>query len=330
MTTMPYEVSERLPRPLVSVACEFCGSSEATAMSGPLMDEELSGELPLAFRTLSFVFVRCSACGLVYLRERPDDADVGLYYPDTYKCFQSYDARGFIMKKLALRVARGKLRQIGRLMPPGNDTLLDYGCGSGTWLRLLKEIGCTYRMIGTDITGGPLEELRRDGIEAYQCDEATLRKYVKPGSIGAVHLFHVIEHLPNAGRVLDSIREVLAPGGVLIGQTPNVDSLGRRTWGDLWNQWHAPQHLVLFSDVTLKRHAEKAGFEVVSISSSISGATQWALSFLHMWARLRGRPFQHIHEPMYPPLILPAIPIAVFESIFFRTCHMDFVLRKTG
>jgi SAM-dependent methyltransferase len=175
---------------------------------------------------------------------------------------------------------------------------------------------------------GPLEELRRRGIEAYPCDETTLEKFVKPDSVGVAHLFHVIEHLPNVNDVLKAIHKVLAPGGVLIGQTPNVESLGRRVWGDLWNQWHAPQHLVLFSDSTLTREAERAGFEVVKISSSISGATQWALSTLHLWARFRGRPFRHIHEPMYPPLILAAIPIAMFEAIFSRTCHMDFVLRK--
>lgn len=321
-------MTERLPRPLVTVGCEYCGSMESEPLTGPLADDELVDELPPAFRTLTFRFVRCNACGLVYLRERPASEDVGVYYPDTYKCFQSYEQRGFIMNRLAKIVARAKLRQITKLMPRGNETLLDYGCGSGTWLTLLKDLGCKYRMIGTDITAGPLQELRRRSIEAYPCDETTLRQHVQPGSVGVVHLFHVIEHVPNVGRVLESIREILAPGGVLIGQTPNVASPGRRFWGDAWDQWHAPQHLVLFSDDTLRRHAERAGFEVVKISSSISGATQWALSFLRRLARKRGRTFRHIHEPMYPPLILAAIPLAVLEAVFSRTCHMDFILRK--
>lgn len=320
--------TDRTPRPLVTASCEFCGSAESIPLTGPVTDVELGDELPPAFRALTFRFVRCKNCSLVYLRERPDVADVGYYYPDTYKCFQSYSDRGFIMKSLAQMLARSKWREIARLLPAGNQTLLDYGCGSGTWLSLLQDLGCRYRMIGTDITGGPLEELRRRGIEAHQCDETTLLQHVEPGSVGAVHMFHVIEHLPDVTRVLASIREVLAPGGVLVGQTPNVDSLGRRVWGDVWNQWHAPQHLVLFSDKTLKRHAEEAGFEVVKISNSVSGATQWALSFLHAWANFRGRPFHHIHEPLYPPLILAAIPIAMMESVFSKTCHMDFVLRK--
>ena len=260
MTTMPHEISERLPLPLVPVACEFCGSTEATTLTGPLMDIELADELPPAFRSLSFVLSGARpAVSFICANVRTRRISASII-PDTYKCFQSYDERGFIMKKLARSVARGKLRQIAGLMPPGNDTLLDYGCGSGTWLTLLKELGCTYRMIGTDITGGPLQELRQRGIEAYPCDETTLRRYVKPGSVGVVHLFHVIEHLPNARRFWNRFGEVLAPGGVLIGQTPNVESLGRRFWGDLWYQWHAPQHLVLFSDDTLRAPGGKGRF----------------------------------------------------------------------
>jgi hypothetical protein len=130
---------------------------EGGPLTGPLADEELADDLPVAFRALTFRFFRCAGCGLIYLRERPDESDVSCYYPDTYKCFQSYGERGFIMNKLARSVARRKLKLISSLMPAGNQTLLDYGCGSGTWLALLKELGCTYRMIGTDITAGPLQ-----------------------------------------------------------------------------------------------------------------------------------------------------------------------------
>lgn len=318
----------RVPKPLVKASCDYCGSSEGEVVTGALQDDELASVLPPAFAELTFRFVKCAGCGLVYLRERPDPDDVGVYYPDDYKCFVSYAERGFIMKTLAERVARGKLKQIESLMPAGNTTLLDYGCGSGTWLAMLQSMGCSYKMIGTDIVAAPLEELRKRGMDAYQCDDATLNQHVKPNSVGVAHLFHVIEHLPNAERVLRSIRDVLAPGGVLIGQTPNIASVGRRFWGDDWNQWHAPQHFVLFSHETLARHAKKAGFDVVKISSSISAATQWALSFLHRWARFRGRPFRSIHEPLYPLLILASIPIVVVESALSHTCHMDFVLRK--
>ena len=124
------------------------------------------------------------------------------------------------------------------------------------------------------------------------------------------------------------LRDALVPGGVIVGQTPNVASYGCRFWGESWNPWHVPHHFVLFSHETLARHAAAAGLEVVSISSSLSGATQWAQSGLRVWASRRQRPFRGTAEPHYPALILASIPLAAAEMAFGHTCHMDFVLRR--
>lgn len=324
----PQPGEDRLPESRLIVNCVFCGSPEQEPVTGWLVDEESSDQLPPAFRQLTFRFVRCVACDQVYMRERPSPRDLDVFYGEGYKCFQSYDDRGPIMAGLARLVARGKLKQIRHLMPPSNRRLLDYGCGSGTWLDLMQGMGCEFELIGTDVTPGPLEELRRRGLAAYACDETTLCDVVEAGSVGVVHLFHVIEHLPEVEATLAALHRVLAPGGVLMGQTPNLGSLGRRFFGDLWNQWHVPRHLVLFDDETLARAARRAGFEVVSIKSSLSGATQWALSALVWWAHRRGRAFRGIREPLYPPLILAFLPVTVLEAFVARTCHMDFVLRK--
>jgi SAM-dependent methyltransferase len=297
-------------------------------MLGPMLDDEDVATMPPAFQSLRFRIGHCADCGLVYLRERPDPRDLDVYYPSTYKCFQAYEARGAIMRTLARIVARSKRRQIERLMPPGTRTLLDYGCGTGTWLLELRKIGCALDMIGTDIFEGPLAMLRAQGIPAHRCDDEDLVQYVTPGSVGVVHLFHVIEHVPSPKQLLARLKDVLVPGGVIVGQTPNVASYGCRFWGESWNQWHVPHHFVLFSHDTLARHAAAAGLEVMSISNSLSGATQWAQSGLRVRARRRGRPFLGTAEPLYPALILAALPMALAESVFGHTCHVDFVLRR--
>lgn len=318
----------RVPFPCVVADCDYCGSSRWTPILGPMLDDEDIDALPVAFRALRFRIGRCLECGLVYLRERPDPRDLDVYYPDSYKCFQAYGDRGAIMRRLAQMVARTKRRQIESLMPAGTRTLLDYGCGSGTWLSELRKAGCTLDMMGTDVFDAPLAPLRAQGIPAFCCDEESLLQHVAPASVGVVHLFHVIEHVPSPGRLLARLREALVPGGVIVGQTPNIASFGCRFWGESWNQWHVPHHFVLFSHQTLARHAGAAGLEVVSISSSLSGATQWAQSGLRSWAARRGRPFLATAEPLYPALILAAIPVAALEMAFAHTCHMDFVLRR--
>ena len=326
----PAPGAERQPLPRVIASCDYCASTDATPETGWLRDEEGQHSLPPPFRTERFQFVRCNGCGLVYLRERPNTADLDIYYGQDYKCFRSYGDRGAIMKKLASELARRKLREILELMPAGNHTLLDYGCGSGTWLSLLREAGAppSLRMVGTDVTEVAIDTARASGLEAYVCDELSLAEHLGPASVGVIHNFHVIEHVPSPKRMLERLRETLVPGGVLIGQTPNIASYGRRVWGDLWNQWHAPRHFVLFDHKTLARHAEAAGLEVVSISNSMSGATQWAQSALSWLAHRGNRPFRGIDEPLYSPLLLAFLPVVAVESAIGRTCHMDFVLRR--
>jgi SAM-dependent methyltransferase len=320
----------RQPRPFVLASCDFCGRDESDPVTGPLLDDENAAHLPPGFAGLRFVLRRCRNCRLVYLRERPHPDDLELFYPTDYKCFQSYEERGAIMNALAARLARAKLAEIERLLPAGHRRLLDYGCGTGTWLFQLKKAGASLDMVGTDVFEGPLQALRAGGLPAYCCDEETLFDHVERGSFGAVHMFHVIEHLPSPRRVLERLKEALVPGGVLLGQTPNCASWGCRYWGDLWNQWHAPHHFVVFDHDTLRRHAEAAGFEVLSIRNSLSSATQWAQSTLRVVAQRRGRPFLATGEPFYPPLILAFLPLAAVEALLGRSCHMDFVLKRPG
>jgi SAM-dependent methyltransferase len=325
---MASPVPARQPLPRIVADCDFCGSARWEPILGPMLDDEDIEALPTDFRELRFRMGRCCDCGLVYLRERPDSRDLDVYYPGDYKCFQSYESRGAVMKTLARLVAQSKRRQIERLMPAGTRTLLDYGCGTGTWLSELRNTGCAMEMIGTDIFEAPLQSLREQGIPAFRCDDTSLFEHVAPGSIGVIHLFHVIEHVPSPLRLLSRLKEALTPGGVIIGQTPNVASYGCRFWGERWNQWHVPHHFVLFDHLTLERHAAKAGLEIVSISNSLSGATQWAQSGLRAWAAFRQRPFLATSEPLYPVLILAFLPLTALESTLGRTCHMDFVLRR--
>jgi SAM-dependent methyltransferase len=310
------------------VECPFCGSAGHAPVTGPMRDEESGERLAEPFRSMRFQMVACAGCGLVYQRVRPRQADIGRFYSAEYHCYESYAERGRIFRLLAGLVARGKRRAIERLLPPGNVRVLDYGCGSGTWLELLQDAGVPWELVGTEIEGALLAPLRRRGIAAHVCDDRTLLELVSPGSVGVVHLFHVIEHVPDPLRLLRVLREVLAPGGAVYGQTPNVDCLERRLFGDYWNQWHFPRHLVLFSPATLRACAEKAGLEVVSITSSPSSATQWSASLLKWWALRRGRAFRSTAEPLYPILTLAFAPLALVHARLANTSHMDFVLRR--
>jgi len=318
----------RHPLPRQEAVCDYCGSADAKPRTGMLIDEEGQESLPPAFRTEQFQFLECTECGLVYVRERPNVEDLDVYYDLGYKCFGSYEDRGVIIRTLANYTGKGVLKQLRDLMPASSNLLLDYGCGSGNWLAMLRRLGADFHMIGTDITEVAIDYVRKQGIEGYVADDTNLFEHVDPGSVGIIYNSHVIEHVPSPKRTLEVFMEALTPGGAVVGQTPNIASWGCRFFGDLWNQWHVPRHFVLFDHETLARHAESVGFEVVEVTNSLSGATQWAQSALVWWAHLRKRPYRTIHEPAYPFLLLACVPVVMVESVFGHTCHMDFVFQK--
>lgn len=100
--------------------------------------------------------------------------------------------------------------------------VLDIGCGSGAWLSRLRDEGLT-RLIGVDfVLPDPIPGLELRRFDINQDDSSTLGKYQ------FVTCIEVIEHIENVGRLLDSIKSTLAPDGVAIVTTPNIESLRAR------------------------------------------------------------------------------------------------------
>jgi len=103
--------------------------------------------------------------------------------------------------------------------------VLDAGCGRGEFLRLLKDQGIVAR--GVDSNGLAVEVCRAAGLDVRKGDAIDAIAAAPPASLGAVVAFQVVEHWPAAAtfRFLAEARRAIAPGGVLIVETVNTDSL---------------------------------------------------------------------------------------------------------
>ena len=78
-----------------------------------------------------------------------------------------------------------------------------------------------------------------------------------------VCMFHVIEHLLDPLDALAKTNQVLADDGLLVLETPNIESLARILFGKRCTQYDAPRHICLFARRTLALCLEKAGFEIM-------------------------------------------------------------------
>lgn len=102
--------------------------------------------------------------------------------------------------------------------------LVDIGCGRGEWLQMLPE---HYSRIGVDLNSMNVEACHEQGLSAVQQDALLWLAQQPESSLAAVTAFHVIEHLTfeQFNTLLDECQRVLAPGGVIIFETPNPENL---------------------------------------------------------------------------------------------------------
>jgi O-antigen chain-terminating methyltransferase len=119
---------------------------------------------------------------------------------------------------------RQKLKKYVSHFPAGRD-VLDFGCGRGEFLELLREGGRIGR--GVDLAGGMLDRAREKGLAVLEGDALEHLKTLPDGSLGGIFSSQVIEHLAPEylrGLVRESLR-VLRVGGVLLMETINPLSL---------------------------------------------------------------------------------------------------------
>jgi SAM-dependent methyltransferase len=101
----------------------------------------------------------------------------------------------------------------------------DVGCGRGEFLSLLRDE--RIQAMGVDTNPLSVGEARRRGLEVEEADGVAWLSRRAPGSLGGIVAFQVLEHWPAATTFafLTAARRALAPGGVLIAETINTDSL---------------------------------------------------------------------------------------------------------
>lgn len=145
-----------------------------------------------------------------------------------------------------------------------NRSILDVGCASGGFLyEATKE--------GWDTAGVEFAE------DAVARAKEVYKLYVRQGDLfsdtldmsqfGIITLWHVLEHIPEPLPTLCRAYELLAHDGLLFVEVPNWNSLGRVIKGRNWKQILPPAHLNYFTQSSIRRIVNEAGFNVIKTST---------------------------------------------------------------
>lgn len=255
---------------------------------------------------------RCTSCGLVQTRPRPDRASIGGFYPDVYEVSvgSTPDRRpGSALRILTeLRDAPFRLRYgRQRLTPPPHRCadLLEIGCAGGVNLVRYASAGWTVHAVEPSRALGDMAAARagipRDRVTTASAEDAEF----PAGGFDMIVMFHVIEHLHDPLGVLRKTHRWLRPGGRLEISCPNFGSLERRLFGRFWMGLDLPRHLYHLTPATLTEILSRAGFETSSIVPEDESCTTSLSASAALDALRRRHPPLHARRSVHIGL-LPA------------------------
>lgn len=207
-----------------------------------------------------FTYFQCPKCECLQIAEVP--SDISKYYPSTYYSFlssspekpqypiirpvknlrNSYAVFGKgIPGRLFYRLfPAGKLRMLSRAGLKKDSSVLDVGCGSGTILYDLKELGFKH-LLGVD-------PYIKEDIE-YRNGLKILKKDIHEvdGKWDLIMFHHSFEHIPDPMETMKSVSRLLDQGGVCLIRIPTASSYAWEHYRENWVQLDAPRHFFLHS-----------------------------------------------------------------------------------
>jgi 2-polyprenyl-3-methyl-5-hydroxy-6-metoxy-1,4-benzoquinol methylase len=238
------------------VACALCGSDAFTVELEARRDPTRPVDLEVVFRSsgdepLQDQLVRCSGCGLSYVRPRLR-ADLVL------EGYRGASDPNFV-SQVAFRertFERCLDRVLAAAQPPGRR-VLDIGAAGGSFLAVARRRG--YEPFGCEPSAWMCDFAKRHyGLLLHAGTVFDMPR--EKGSIDLLSLWDVIEHTPDPKAVLVRAHELLSDKGVLAITYPDYGSLAARLMGRRW-VFLLTVHLYYFVPDTMRRLLRACGFE---------------------------------------------------------------------
>lgn len=142
-----------------------------------------------------------------------------------------------IMFSYKLSVLTNSIKTLG--------SILDYGSGDGYFAEFLNR--------------------KNFNVETY--DPLILkekRTQILDNQYDIIMLWHVLEHIPDIGGTIITLRKQLKKDGAIIVAVPNRDSFDSKVYMKHWAAWDVPRHLYHFNHKSLVNFMKNKGFSLVS------------------------------------------------------------------
>jgi 2-polyprenyl-3-methyl-5-hydroxy-6-metoxy-1,4-benzoquinol methylase len=229
-------------------ACDLCGAEsprlilESRGLDGPLVECVQCG----------FRYVGSRRSALVFGKSSPEETAAKVRAANTEFRYLRLEEE----HRLALLNAKWRLDLIRKVKPSGK--LLEVGCARGDFLRVARE---SFDASGVE----PNPELANSASEVAPVYRDIIERTPWNG-FDVVASFHVIEHVDSPRSFIRAAAERLKTGGLLVIETPNIDSLPFKVLKSRWRQF-IPEHYFFFDPKTMSRLLSDHGLQTLTVTT---------------------------------------------------------------
>jgi SAM-dependent methyltransferase len=178
---------------------------------------------------------------LVSLEPLPGEAELAEHYRKEYWQEAAQTSAAGVDRLYDWRMG-GVARRLAGLVPAG-ARLLDVGAGGGAFMRLCRRVG---------LEAWGLDKYADPGGDPCFLRGDLLSLALPEAHYDAVTFLHVLEHLADPAAVLAEALRILKPGGIVLVEAPNADSLAFKLFKSRWQPLELPTHFNFFSPTSLK------------------------------------------------------------------------------
>ena len=197
----------------------------------------------------SFAVVECKKCGFKLTNPRPTQDKASYYYQSEAYVSHSDTIKGIInqLYHFARKFTLTRKLNLINSLESEKKSLLDVGCGTGSFLKVCKE--SRWNVSGTE----PDKKARQLALARVKSRvEEDLLSAFSGETFHVITLWHVLEHIHQLSESVRKLKQLLAPNGTILVAVPNCESYDAKLYGEKWAAYDVPRHLYHFSTSTIR------------------------------------------------------------------------------
>ena len=239
--------------------CPVCGSAGISEVF-KVKDNTVSQEY--------FEIDHCRNCQVRFTQNSPSEASIGAYYKSEDYISHTDTSKGLI-NRIYRFVRNFSMNQKKKLVEKEtglkNGNLLDVGSGTGHFASAMQKAGWQVTGLEPD-EGARTVAMQEHSIELLPSGELFNLPEKK---FNAITLWHVLEHVHDVKKYIQTFKKLLADNGKLFIAVPNYTSYDAEKYKEYWAAYDVPRHLYHFTPHTMQWLMKESGLKIVDSKTNV-------------------------------------------------------------